>query len=331
VALKSIICTATVTSTQHSLPTDLSIIKDETTGLLITTPSRVVKKIKELEIVALSLDPTLPPGAPFPWPGLVKPTPTSSIPMISGKITPTIMREALRCTPNHKAAEPDGVPCLVPKHMPQQFHEALHLLFQTLAITGITPPSWLQSHTIFLYKKGDPTSLENYRPITLANAVYKLWTTCIVVLATEYIEFRKILSPEQEGFRADCSCARAVTHLSRFVEDGHTSKKGIVLCYLDFKGFFPSTDHKQLVRVLDFLGLPHDITRLISNLYKEASTCFVTPHGLTRPIRIRRGTLQGDPLSSILFDLMIEPLIRWLNVTDKGYDIASCGLQLANK
>ena len=42
-----------------------------------------------------------------------------------------------------------------------------------------------------------PTLLENYRPITLANAIYKLRTICIVILATDYIESRKILSPEQ--------------------------------------------------------------------------------------------------------------------------------------
>jgi hypothetical protein len=33
--------------------------------------------------------------------------------------------------------------------------------------------------------------LDNYRPITLANAFYKLWTTYIVTLATDYIESRK--------------------------------------------------------------------------------------------------------------------------------------------
>ena len=109
--------------------------------------------------------------------------------------------------------------------------------------TGITSPSWLQSHTILLYKKGGPTHLDNYRSITLANAIYKLWTTCIGILATDYIESRKILSPKQEGFRADRSCAKAVTHLSLCVEDAHTSKTDIIMCYLDFKGAFLSTDH----------------------------------------------------------------------------------------
>ncbi len=89
---------------------DLSIIKDEATGLLITDPPEVMRKIAALETIALSPDPTLPPGAPFPWGGYVRATPTSSVPMIAGHITPAIMHEALRRTPNHKAAGPNGVP-----------------------------------------------------------------------------------------------------------------------------------------------------------------------------------------------------------------------------
>ncbi len=112
-----------------------------------------------------------------------------------------------------------------------------------MSITGITSPSWLHSHAILLYKKGDPATLENYRLIPLANAPYKLWTTCIVMLASDYVESRKILSPEQEGFQADRSCARVITHLGLCIEDAHTHKKDIVLCYLDFKGAFPSADH----------------------------------------------------------------------------------------
>jgi len=92
---------------------------------------------------------------------------------------------------------------MIPKHMPPGFYEALQLFFQSMSIMGITLPSWLNSHTFLQYKKGDPATMDNYRPFTLANALYTLWTTHIVILTTDYVKSRKILSPEQEGFRTD--------------------------------------------------------------------------------------------------------------------------------
>ena len=69
----------------------------------------------------------------------------------------------------------------------------------------------------------------------------------------------------------------------------------IILCYLDFKGAFPSADHDHLVITLTFLGLPEDFINAITNIYNGATTEFVTPHGHTPPTEIKRGALQGDP------------------------------------
>ena len=140
VALTSILRTSEGAPNNPTLRTDLSVLRDETSGRMLTTPAKVIAQLEKLESKALSPDPTLPPGAPFPWLGHVRTTPTSSLPMLIGQITPTIFHETLCRTPNHKAAGPDGVPGLVLKHMPPAFHEAIHLLFQAMAITGITPP-----------------------------------------------------------------------------------------------------------------------------------------------------------------------------------------------
>ena len=50
----------------HSLPTDLSVLRDETTGRLIIAPEEGIAKIMQMETVALSPDPTLPRGPLFP-------------------------------------------------------------------------------------------------------------------------------------------------------------------------------------------------------------------------------------------------------------------------
>jgi hypothetical protein len=48
-----------------SLPTDLSVIREEATGHLITAPEEVIAKITQMETVAISPDPTLPQEPPF--------------------------------------------------------------------------------------------------------------------------------------------------------------------------------------------------------------------------------------------------------------------------
>ncbi len=75
------------------------------------------------------------------------------------------------------------------------------------------------------------------------------------------------------------------------MEDAHSHKKDIVLCYLDFKGAFPSTDHKHMVRILEFLGLPSDFTRMASNLYSGATKKNIPLQGS----HLTGGDPTGDP------------------------------------
>jgi len=83
-ALKSILRTSEGTPDNPTLPIDFSVLRDETSWRLITTSSEVITQLTKLETTALSPYPTLPPGAPFPWLGQVRPTPTSSVPMLIG-------------------------------------------------------------------------------------------------------------------------------------------------------------------------------------------------------------------------------------------------------
>jgi len=84
VELKSILRTSEGTPDSSTLPTDLSVLRDEATERLLTSPSEVTTQLEKTETRALSPDPTLPPGALFPWLGHVRPTPTSSVPMLIG-------------------------------------------------------------------------------------------------------------------------------------------------------------------------------------------------------------------------------------------------------
>jgi len=65
--------------------------------------------------------------------------------------------------------------------------------------------------------------------------------------------------------------------------------------------------------------------------YSGALTEFVTLYRHILLVVGRRGTLRGNLLPPLLFDIMVEPLIRRLTAADKGFNITSCGLKPTSK
>jgi len=86
--------------TSHSLPTNLSVIRDDDTVTLLTDAGGVIAQVEIHKTKALSPESTLPMGASFSWIAHVAPTPPSSNPTITGRISPTIRQEALCRTLN---------------------------------------------------------------------------------------------------------------------------------------------------------------------------------------------------------------------------------------
>ena len=310
----------------------LTIVKDFETGTLHTAPEECVEAITREQKHNLSATVPNDPILPYPWSEPNSPDPFELCPdsPLPTEILHTLTRadydlSISNCSSN-KATGPDAIPSEIIKNMPPEFHEALYNIFLLLTRTKKTPVSWLQSRTALLYKKGDPSLLDNYRPIALTNHLYKIWSSTITRILTDFVETHNILQDAQEGFRQGKGTSRAVAHLQLLIEDAHKSNQPLYITYIDFKGAYPSVDHYQLQQVMRDLGIPQDLCELIRGLHQGANTSFLSPHGETAPIPINRGTPQGDPLSPILFDLMLEPLNRWLQKGTNSYIPKATGL-----
>ncbi|XP_035234143.1 uncharacterized protein LOC118205973 [Stegodyphus dumicola] len=53
-------------------------------------------------------------------------------------------------------------------------------IFNTCLKAGRVPDSWIRSTSILLYKKGEPTDLNNWRPNSLGTTIAKLFAGCVV-------------------------------------------------------------------------------------------------------------------------------------------------------
>ena len=70
------------------------------------------------------------------------------------------------------------------------------------------------------------------------------------------------------------------------------------------------------------LGYPQDATNPIGNIYSNSSIkLFGAYFGQTKPVPIQRRTIQGNTLSPYIFNIFLEPLLRWLEHGNLGYKL----------
>ena len=234
---------------------------------------------------------------------------------------PTVFEECFRTLSNGKAPGPDGVENELLKMMPREYKECIHMLLAAMWATGITPDNWKESTTILLEKEGkDSTRIENNRPIGLLNTIYKLWTKLITRAIYDYAEQYGILSTSQKGFRKFSNTMDQLQMFIMALEDARLTGQNIYKIQVDFSKAFEMIDHDKMLTILYDLGLPTDAIDVVRDLYTGASTRVKWgATGITAPISQKRGTIQGDSLSPLLFTLTLEPLLRWLSTGGRGY------------
>ena len=224
-----------------------------------------------------------------------------------------------------KAAGPDGVPNELLQALPCKLQEAIRRLFVVMWLSGHTSDDWKVSKTILLYKKGDPLHLQSWRPIALANTLYKTWTSMVTHVRLTYGERQGIIGSAQEGFRRYRNTSRQLRMAILMIDDAALYHQDLYSLYIDFSSAFNTVNHEQLILVMHKLSFPSVAISTVQDIYINACTKISTPAGDTDDIPIGRGTIQGDTLSPYLFLVFIEPLLRWLQHGGRGYALGGLG------
>ena len=184
----------------------------------------------------------------------------------------------------------------------------LEKIFATVWTIGI-PDIWRHSRTVSIYKKGDTAELSNFRPISLLSTMYKLLSGIISHrLSTVAVDLGWI-SPEQKGFLPGANGIQEHTQLLQTIVEETKLKKGnMSMAFLDLCNAFGSIPHMVIGELFSSLPVPEGLRSLIMDIYSNNRLDFAIGPD-TVPIYPTAGVRQGDPLSSIVFNLAAEPLL----------------------
>ena len=130
----------------------------------------------------------------------------------------------------------------------------------------------------------------------------------------------------QAGFRKGRETRDQIANIRWIIKKAREFQKNIYFCFTDYAKAFDYVDHNKLWKILKEMGIPEPLTCLLRNLYAGQEATVRTGHGTTDGFQIGKGVRQGCILSSCLFNLYAEYIMR-----NAGLDEAKAGIKIARR
>ena len=153
-----------------------------------------------------------------------------------------------------KSAGPDGLSPSLFKEGGDLLLHKLTELFHSIWVTEQIPEEWCLSTIIPIFKKGDRTSCENHRGISLITIASKILAGILLQRLT--VAREEIISETQAGFRPSRGCIDHLFTLRQVIEQRHAYRRPTILVFLDLKSAFDSVDRRSLWYILESQGVP---------------------------------------------------------------------------
>lgn len=214
------------------------------------------------------------------------------------------IEKALQSMAAGSSCGPDGVSVKDLKSAPMRMLVKWLNLF---LLTGKLPRCLKRSTTVFIPKKKDPKAPNDFRPISLSSVISRLFNKILAKRVLQCVKF----DYRQRGFLPIDGCAENIVLLEELLSRSSRKirKRPLFVAMLDIKNAFGSVAHEAVVKALACSGASQPLVDYVSDLYSDYRTV-LSSRGREKEVVIRRGILQGDCLSPVLFNLVMDHVLK---------------------
>lgn len=217
------------------------------------------------------------------------------------------LKKVIKRMKRRKACGPDEIPMEMIKELDDTNLIKLYELICDWWNNENMPKEETRARVVSIFKKGDTSDIGNYRPISLLNSTYKIFTAILVDRILDKLD--KHLQRTQFGFRKNKSTANAIYLIRRLIDNAErANKQELHMLLLDWEKAFDKLTHNALFIAMEKMNIDQKLINLVKMVYQNPEFMVETDRKQSTWKQQKAGIRQGCPMSPYLFLIAMKTI-----------------------
>ena len=274
-------------------------------GIKLLTDKEVANEFNSyFSNVASILDNNIPVTAVSPMSYMQQPNVSSFF------VTPSTAIEVKNLIMNckSKSCPLNQIPIYVYKQIVDLLSQVISFYFNESISLGSFPDVLKITRVIPLFKKGDNSSVSNYRPISILPFISKIFEKLMCKRLNQFLTEHRIICKHQFGFRTGLSTSDAIVEFLDGVYDALDRGNALISVFLDFSRAFDTVNHRILLDKLYYYGVRGIVHEWFRSYLHNRVQYVSNGDAVSSFTNITSGVPEGAVLAPLLFSLYINDM-----------------------
>lgn len=187
----------------------------------------------------------------------------------------------------------------------------LQKIFNKCISIAYWPTVLKEADIVPVYKGGEKTSVNNYRPISLISNIAKVFEKLIYTRIYNFLIKYKRINNKQFGFLKNVSTTNALENVLDMIYNFVDLDKAIVATFIDLSKAFDTVQHVLLLQKLENEGIRGIALDLIKSYLTNRTQKVRIGNAVSQPKAVEIGVPQGTVLGPLLFIVYLNDVFDY--------------------